>query len=78
MLYKNRTFLELYQKSFVNLINQAGVHARAHAITHARAHAAARAGARAGARASARAIAHALVPSVEENRIEKKRNINDI
>lgn len=57
MLYKNRTFLELYQKSLVNLINQAGVHARAHAITHARAHAAARAG--------ARAIAHALVPTLE-------------
>lgn len=66
MLYKNRTFLELYQKSLVNLISPVGVLARAHAITHARAHAAAHA----GARAIAHAGAHALVPIMEENRKE--------
>lgn len=61
MLYKNRTFLELYQKSVVNLISPVGGYARAHALTHARAHAAARA----GARAIAHAGAHALVPTLE-------------
>lgn len=49
MLYKNRTFLELYQKSLVNLISPVGVLSRAQAA----------------ARAGARAIAHALVPMLE-------------
>lgn len=66
MLYKNRTFLELYQKSLVNLISPVGVHARAHAITHAITHARAHA----AARAIAHAGAHALVPIMEENRKE--------